>query len=142
MVHGFDDSAGILMDDSRSSSDVLTRTRDMGIEIAIDDFGTGYSSLSYLKRFPIDILKIDRSFINDISEDPDDSPIVKAIIAMAHSLRLKVVAEGVETQEQLDFLCDHGCDAIQGFLVGRPMPAEAFAAWLQEQFAFPAEGAA
>lgn len=133
---------GIVMEDSQYSSDALAEAGAMGIGIAMDDFGTGYSSLSYLKRFPIDVLKIDRSFIRDITDDPDDAAIVEAIIAMAQRLRLRVVAEGVETQSQLDFLASHGCHAVQGFLLGRPMPAETFAAWFEERLASPAKGAA
>jgi len=113
-----------VMDDPESALDILTAFHDMGIRIAIDDFGTGYSSLSYLKRFPLDVLKIDRSFVADIPGDTDDAAIVETIIAMAHRLNLHVIAEGVETQEQVGFLLEHGCDQVQGYFYGRPMPAE------------------
>ena len=96
----------------------------MGIGISIDDFGTGYSSLSLLKRLPINRLKIDRSFIKDISRDEEDMAIVKAIIALAGSLKLDLIAEGVETSEQREFLIDNGCINIQGHYYNRPMPVE------------------
>jgi diguanylate cyclase (GGDEF)-like protein len=101
---------------------VLEKLKSIGVQIAIDDFGTGYSSLAYLKRFPIDILKVDRSFIRDIPTDSGDMKITRAIIAMAHSLKLKVVAEGVETADQLKFLRSQRCDAVQGYFLYRPLP--------------------
>jgi diguanylate cyclase (GGDEF)-like protein/PAS domain S-box-containing protein len=104
----------------------------LGIRISLDDFGTGHSSLSYLKRFPIDTLKIDQSFVRDINSDPDTAAIVTAIIAMAHSLRLKVIAEGVELTEQANFLRRYGCDQMQGYLVKPPVPATEFVAILQQ----------
>jgi len=101
---------------------LLNELKEMGIRLAIDDFGTGYSSLAYLKRFPIDCLKIDRSFVADIPRDAGNTAITQAIVAMSHSLGLKVIAEGVETQEQLAFLREHGCDQVQGFYFSRAVP--------------------
>ena len=110
---------------------LLQDLKQLGLSLSIDDFGTGYSSLAYLKRFPIDELKIDRSFVRDIPHDSSDMEIAAAIIGLAHSLRLKVVAEGVETEEQRRFLEQHGCHAYQGFLFSRPVSAEAFAALIK-----------
>ncbi|HZN26195.1 MAG TPA: EAL domain-containing protein, partial [Burkholderiales bacterium] len=101
---------------------LLNELKEMGIRFAIDDFGTGYSSLAYLKRFPIDCLKIDRSFVVDIPRDAGNTAITHAIVAMAHSLGLKVIAEGVETLEQLAFLREHGCDEVQGYYFSEAVP--------------------
>jgi len=105
----------------------LCLLNNMGIGISIDDFGTGYSSLGHLKRFPINALKVDRAFIDDITKKPEDDAIVRAILALAHSLHLQAVAEGVETKEQLDFLREAGCDEIQGFYISKPVPKDEFA---------------
>jgi EAL domain-containing protein (putative c-di-GMP-specific phosphodiesterase class I) len=103
-----------------------------GIMMSLDDFGTGYSSLSYLKRFPIDTLKIDQSFVRGIPHDADDSAIATAIISMAKALKLRVIAEGVETASQLDFLKAAGCDEIQGYWFSKPIPADPYAQLLRE----------
>lgn len=116
----------VVMQDPNAAVDILGGLRGMGIQISIDDFGTGYSSLSYLRRFPIHRLKIDQSFVRDCMVDNDDAAIVAAIISMARSLKLKVIAEGVETEDQLDFLRKHHCDIVQGFLISRPVPADIF----------------
>jgi diguanylate cyclase (GGDEF)-like protein/PAS domain S-box-containing protein len=115
---------GVLMDNAEVTIHTLTELKKMGIHLSIDDFGTGYSSLSYLKRFPIDTLKIDQSFVRDITTDIDDNAIASTIIAMAHNLRLKVIAEGVETQEQADVLQEKGCDEVQGYYFSRPLTEE------------------
>ena len=120
-----------LMERGLESARILDELRALGVRMALDDFGTGYSSLAYLKRFPLDVLKIDKSFIDDIPFHQDDMDIASAIIAMGHILRLKVTAEGVETVEQFEFLQAQGCDSYQGYFNSHPMPAEAFAALLQ-----------
>lgn len=116
----------MMMSDVENAIHVLQSLKDLGIYLSIDDFGTGYSSLAYLRRFPIDVLKIDRSFVNDIITDADDAAIISSIIALAHNLQLNVVAEGVETAEQLTFLQQHGCDIMQGYYFSRPLPAAEF----------------
>jgi diguanylate cyclase (GGDEF)-like protein/PAS domain S-box-containing protein len=115
-----------VMHDADQFIAMLGQLNDLGVQIALDDFGTGYSSLSYLKRLPVDRLKVDRSFVQDIVSDVDDATIVKTIIALGHNLGLKVVAEGVETEQQLDFLRANHCDELQGYYFGRPMPAAEF----------------
>lgn len=113
-----------LMQDPEGTAQTLRDISSLGVSISIDDFGTGYSSLAYLMRFNIDKLKIDRSFVRDIAQDPDAAAIVSAIIALAHTLRMSVVAEGVETGEQLAYLRRQQCDAAQGYLFSRPVPAD------------------
>jgi diguanylate cyclase (GGDEF)-like protein len=115
----------------------LRELKEMGVRLAIDDFGTGYSSLAYLKRFPVDCLKIDQSFIRDIAADPHDAAITRSVIALAHSLDMEVVAEGVETASQLAYLREHGCDQIQGYHFSRPVPAAAFARLLAQRVCVP-----
>jgi EAL domain-containing protein (putative c-di-GMP-specific phosphodiesterase class I) len=112
----------VVMSHGECAVTILEEIKSIGVQISIDDFGTGYSSLAYLKRFPIDTVKVDRSFIRDIPADSGDMKIAKAIIAMAHALRLKVVAEGVETAEQLKFLRAELCDEVQGYFLCRPLP--------------------
>ncbi len=122
----------MLLVDADLALRTLTALRAMGVKIAIDDFGTGYSSLSYLRRLPLDKLKLDQSFIRDAGQNEGDVAITRAIIAMAHSLKLSVVAEGVETQAQIDLLLSLGCTMVQGFMLGRPLPAAATAKLLRE----------
>jgi|GEM_PF-215031 len=114
----------MMMNDVEHAVGILRDLKSLGLHLSIDDFGTGYSSLAYLKRFPIDLLKIDQSFVRDITIDPDDAAIVTSIISLAHSLRLKVIAEGVETEAQLGYLQRHGCDFMQGYYFSRPLPAD------------------
>lgn len=121
---------GVLMQNTQESLAKLDELKALGFKISVDDFGTGYSSLSYLKHFPIDVLKIDQSFVRDISNDADDAAISRAIISMAKNLNLKVIAEGVETVDQLNFLKENGCDAYQGYHFSRPMPAAELTALL------------
>jgi EAL domain-containing protein (putative c-di-GMP-specific phosphodiesterase class I) len=117
-----------VMTNPEESIEILEQLSRMGVLVSVDDFGTGYSSMSYLRRLPIDKLKIDRSFIEEIMSRPDDASIVGAIISLAHSLRLKVVAEGVETSEQLDFLLALGCDQYQGYHFSAALAAQDFEA--------------
>jgi diguanylate cyclase (GGDEF)-like protein len=117
---------GVLMQDVESGQRSLRALKEFGFALAVDDFGTGYCSLNYLKRFPLDTLKVDRAFVNDITVDLEDAAIVRAIIGLGHNLSLKLVAEGVETLEQLQFLRAEGCDLVQGYLMSRAIPADAF----------------
>lgn len=121
---GLEITENVIMENPEVSIGILRQLQALGIELSLDDFGTGYSSLSYLKRFPIDKLKIDQSFVRDITTDVDDEAMVSAIIVMAHQLKIRVVAEGVETEAQLAFLRDRGCDEYQGYHFSRPLPAD------------------
>jgi len=127
----------VLMKHADSAATILRTLRDRGVQVAIDDFGTGYSSLSYLRKFPIDALKIDQSFVGEITTASDDASIVTAVISMARSLRLRVVAEGVETLKQLEFLEARGCDEAQGYYFSRPVPAGQFAGLLGSGISVP-----
>ncbi len=129
----FEITESALMDREEEAVKILNQFRSMKIKLAIDDFGTGYSSLAHLKRFPLDILKIDKSFVDDIPQNEDDKEIAATIIAMGHTLRLKVLAEGVETKEQLDFLNSCGCDLYQGFYMSKPVPEEEFIKFLSRE---------
>ncbi len=123
----------ILMESGNMTQEILNEFRRMGIRIAIDDFGTGYSSLSYLQQFQLDELKIDRSFIKDIARNPNDASITRAIILMAHSLGLEIVAEGIETEAQKEFIREHGCRFAQGYLYSRPVTADQISKMLVER---------
>ncbi len=122
----------LVMEDDEVNRNMLESLAQIGVRLAIDDFGTGYSSLSYLKRFKIDTLKIDRSFVRDLPDSTDDAAIASAVVALGNSLQMRVVAEGVETERQADYLRGLGCDEIQGYLLSRPMPAAAVEGWVIE----------
>jgi diguanylate cyclase (GGDEF)-like protein/PAS domain S-box-containing protein len=122
----------IVMDNPAKAEQTMRILKEMGVKLSLDDFGTGYSSLNYLRRFPVDSLKIDRSFIRDVATDPSGASVVTSIIDIAHNLGLTAVSEGVETREQLAFLVDRSCDMFQGYLFSKPLPAEDFAALLRE----------
>ena len=121
----------LVMDDVQQSIAILKQLHERGIALALDDFGTGYSSLNYLKRFPIDTLKIDQSFVRHITSDPNDAAVIRAIIALGSTLQLNITAEGVETQEQLDYLMVHRCDEVQGYYFSRPVPADSLRTLLE-----------
>ena len=123
----------MLMSDAPNIVAALKQLHDFGVHISMDDFGTGYSSLSYLKRFPIDTIKIDRSFVSDIDTSPDDAEIIHTIINMGQTLNRKVIAEGVETLEQLNILKQYNCDEIQGYYFSKPLEADDFVAFIRNQ---------
>jgi EAL domain-containing protein (putative c-di-GMP-specific phosphodiesterase class I) len=113
----------MIMEEAERNVDVLARLRGLGVQVAVDDFGTGYSSLAYLKRFPVDMLKVDKSFVDGLGENLEDTAIVEAVIRLAHALGLRTVAEGIETTGQLDQLRALGCELGQGYYFSRPLPA-------------------
>lgn len=123
----------VMIDRSLTTVEMLRELMEMGIHISIDDFGTGYSSLSYLKHFPIHTLKIDRSFIQNLNKQSPDLAIVHAILTMGHGLGLRIVAEGIETTEQLHMLTSLGCDFVQGYLIEKPLEARRFTHWLERK---------
>jgi EAL domain-containing protein (putative c-di-GMP-specific phosphodiesterase class I) len=121
------------MKNDRKTLEALQALQDLGVRVAVDDFGTGHSILTYLRDFPLNTLKIDRSFINGVGSEGKDAAITSAVIAMAHRLDLRVVAEGVETEDQLSFLTRHDCDEYQGFLFSKPVPADEIAEILADE---------
>jgi EAL domain-containing protein (putative c-di-GMP-specific phosphodiesterase class I) len=128
------------MADTESTIEILHALKAMGIRLSIDDFGTGYSSLAYLKRMPINMLKIAQSFVRDITVDPNDAAIARATIQVAQSLKLEVIAEGVETREQFKLLNDLQCKKIQGYLFSRPLPPHEIKRFLKKEWRFVVEG--
>ncbi|HEX5344907.1 MAG TPA: EAL domain-containing protein [Duganella sp.] len=130
---GLEITEGTVMGDPNKAVASLRRLKDIGVSISLDDFGTGYSSLSYLKRFPIDVLKIDKSFVDDVTTNSADAAIALSVISLAHNLNMRVIAEGVETREQVQFLTERGCDEMQGYYFSRPVNAEGFTALLRER---------
>jgi EAL domain-containing protein (putative c-di-GMP-specific phosphodiesterase class I) len=123
----------MVMNDPVAAEQAMQSLKDLGVSLSLDDFGTGYSSLNYLRRFPVDSLKIDRSFISDVATDPSAASVVASVIDIAHNLGLTAVAEGVETREQLAFLAGCGCDMYQGYLFSKPQPTSEFADMLREE---------
>jgi diguanylate cyclase (GGDEF)-like protein/PAS domain S-box-containing protein len=130
---GLEITEGTVMGDPNKAVAALRKLKDIGVSISLDDFGTGYSSLSYLKRFPIDVLKIDKSFVDDVTTNANDAAIALSVISLAHNLNMRVIAEGVETREQVRFLTERGCDEMQGYFFSQPLNGEAFTALLRER---------
>jgi EAL domain-containing protein (putative c-di-GMP-specific phosphodiesterase class I) len=126
----------MLLENIEDAITTMNALKGIGVQFSLDDFGTGYSSIQYLKRLPIDQIKIDRSFVRDLAVDSSDKAIVSTIIAMAQSLNLEVIAEGVETEEQRQFLLNSGCTQYQGFLFSKPVPIEQFEALLKQRYLF------
>ncbi len=131
----------VVMENLASMTTLLNRLHDLGVGLAIDDFGTGYSSFSYLKQLPVDKLKIDRSFLINVATDPADAAIATALITLSKQLNLETIAEGVETEAQLEFLRQQGCSQVQGYLLSPPLPADQFVAWYNDQQRTRAPGA-
>jgi len=130
----------LLIENAAAAAELLRALRDVHVGLSLDDFGTGYSNLSYLKRFPLDFLKVDRSFVQDVTTSPDDAAIVRAVISLGHSLGLAVVAEGVETEAQVEWLRRERCEQIQGYVFSRPLPAAQFEALLRSRKGLPSRG--
>ncbi len=127
----------VLFDDLSRASSILRRLKSLGVKIALDDFGTGYSSLSYLQSFPFYKIKIDKSFVGMVEQNPHSAAIIRAIVGLGRGLSMHIIAEGVETLEQLNFLSDEGCNALQGYLIGRPYPIQAYAKEVGRAAAMP-----
>ncbi|VAX16411.1 diguanylate cyclase/phosphodiesterase (GGDEF & EAL domains) with PAS/PAC sensor(s), partial [hydrothermal vent metagenome] len=130
---GLEVTEGIIIDNFDNAVNILTRIRDLGVRIFLDDFGTGYSSLSYLKKLPLDVLKMDKTFVSDLPEDKNSRAIAHAITSMAHELGIKMVAEGVETEGQLEYLRSIGCDIIQGYIYSKPLPGDKLKNFVSEK---------
>jgi EAL domain-containing protein (putative c-di-GMP-specific phosphodiesterase class I) len=124
----------VVMEDAQANIATLRTLKSLGVQLAIDDFGTGYSSLSYLKRFPVDLLKIDRSFVARLGENNEDTAIVQAVVSLAHTLDLQVIAEGIETSDQMDQLRALGCDFGQGYSIARPAPPNDVASFFNKSY--------
>jgi EAL domain-containing protein (putative c-di-GMP-specific phosphodiesterase class I) len=134
---GIEITEGTVMGDPDKAASALQRLKELGVHISLDDFGTGYSSLAYLKRLPLDVLKLDKSFVDDVTTKASDAAIALSVVSLAHNLGMRVIAEGVETREQAAFLKANGCDEMQGYFFSRPLPAEEFTTLLRERRTLP-----